>query len=385
MVAPSLGPHLDQVLDVETATAEQPDPVAVGEMELDARVVRPGERVHSQLRADSRSAAGTSSSSGTHNMNSVLLPRKISSPPGRSSRAASGIHRYGSAQMAAPYSLMTRSTLPSRSGTCSPAARTSGKRGPASCCIAVAMRSWPMVGSTATTVAPRRTSHADTYAVPHPSSTALRPSRRSGRTPTEDSGTLKTPQDGSFGRPLAAGEGELVVAARLPERNVGREVLDRFRIVAHAACTTCQCDGSPGDSVTNPSILEGPEMGERLGDGGAPRMKPSMRFHGRDHPMQAAMPHAVVTPSSMAASTSANRVLVVGAQLVEARLETDEAVLVTGSGPRGTPSCRRTTGPGGGGVRGAPTRPGGARRDAARVRRPRGVPPDPGSSGRCPC
>ena len=37
------------------------------------------------------------------------LPRKISRPPGRRTRAASGIQRYGSHQMAAPYSLIARS------------------------------------------------------------------------------------------------------------------------------------------------------------------------------------------------------------------------------------------------------------------------------------
>ena len=48
---------------------------------------------------------------------SAALPRKISRPPRRSSRAASGIQRYGSHQIAAPYSLIARSKLASASGT----------------------------------------------------------------------------------------------------------------------------------------------------------------------------------------------------------------------------------------------------------------------------
>ena len=45
--------------------------------------------------------------------------------------------------------------------------------------------------------APRRASHADTYAVPQPSSIVSSPSTVSGRTPSCDSGTSQMPQDGS--------------------------------------------------------------------------------------------------------------------------------------------------------------------------------------------
>ena len=54
-------------------------------------------------------SAGTPSSSGTQSMSNDELPRNMSSPPGRSTRAASGIQRYGSLQIAAPYSLTAKS------------------------------------------------------------------------------------------------------------------------------------------------------------------------------------------------------------------------------------------------------------------------------------
>ena len=73
------------------------------------------EAVHPNCGRRSRSVAGVPASSGTHVMSSVLFPRKASSPPGRRSRAASATHRSGSAQMAAPYSLITRSNAPPRS------------------------------------------------------------------------------------------------------------------------------------------------------------------------------------------------------------------------------------------------------------------------------
>src|SRR5215471_16105339 len=44
------GPHLDQVLDVETAPAQQPDHVAVTEVKLYRLVVRPFEAVHAEER-----------------------------------------------------------------------------------------------------------------------------------------------------------------------------------------------------------------------------------------------------------------------------------------------------------------------------------------------
>lgn len=58
------------------------------------------------------------------------------------------------------------------------------------------MWSWLGVGSTATARAPRRASHDETYAVPHPSSTVRRPSRWSGSRPTSDSSIPKMPHLG---------------------------------------------------------------------------------------------------------------------------------------------------------------------------------------------
>jgi hypothetical protein len=48
-----------------------------------------------------------------------------------------------------------------------------------------------------TTSAPRRASHAETYAVPQPSSIARFPARSSGNSRRSDSGTFQIPQSGS--------------------------------------------------------------------------------------------------------------------------------------------------------------------------------------------
>ncbi len=56
---------------------------------------------------------------------------KAKRPPGRSSRAASGTVRYGSAKVIAPWSQKTTSKLASASGTASALAWTSGKSTPA--------------------------------------------------------------------------------------------------------------------------------------------------------------------------------------------------------------------------------------------------------------
>ncbi len=85
-----------------------------------------------------------------------------SRPPGRSSRAACGIQRYGSHQTAAPYSLITRSAHPSRNGTRSASACSSGNARSNSACIARAVASCRVEVSTPTGRAPRRASHADT-------------------------------------------------------------------------------------------------------------------------------------------------------------------------------------------------------------------------------
>ena len=59
--------------------------------------------------------------------------------------------------------------------------------------MARAVASWFSDTSIPTGRAPRRASHADTYAVPHPSSTTSLPST-SGSAPTSASGTPQMPQ-----------------------------------------------------------------------------------------------------------------------------------------------------------------------------------------------
>src|ERR1043165_6514488 len=105
-----------------------------------------------------RSVVPTVSSSpgGAHRYTSVPLSRKISRPPGRSSRAASGTHLYGSAQRHAPYSETARSNDASGSGTSSAGASTSGNSRPVSSIIRRAVASCAGVGSTPVPPAPRR-------------------------------------------------------------------------------------------------------------------------------------------------------------------------------------------------------------------------------------
>ena len=127
-------------------------------------------------------------SSVAQSIDSVELRRKTSSPPGRSSRAASGIHRYGSHQIDAPYSESTTSNEASGSGTVlgvrleerelDARSRAASARAVSSCAG---------VTSTPTGRAPRRASHAEKYAVPQPSSITSLPST-SGSAFSSDSG-----------------------------------------------------------------------------------------------------------------------------------------------------------------------------------------------------
>ena len=191
-------PEFDEVEDLEPVRPQESYPVAVAEVELDGRVVRPLEAVHAELGSTERRRGRRPVLAGTQSMRSVLLPRKTSSPPGRSSRDASGIQAQGSAQMAAPYSLMTSSNEPSAQGTCSLEAGTRGNDSPNSAWNWRAIASWPAEGSTPTGSAPSRASHADTYAVPQPSSSARLPLSSSGRRGISRSGTPKIPQLGSL-------------------------------------------------------------------------------------------------------------------------------------------------------------------------------------------
>ena len=110
-----------------------------------------------------------------HRIARVLPRRNHRRPPGRSRRCASGIHRSGSHQMMAPYSETAKSNDASRSGTSSALASTRGNSNPCSACIRRAVSSCAGVTSTPTGRAPPRASHAETYAVPQPSSTTSRP------------------------------------------------------------------------------------------------------------------------------------------------------------------------------------------------------------------
>ena len=126
---------------------------------------------------------GASASSGMQSMCSGALTRNRSRPPGRSSRAASGIQRAGRTRC----SRRTRRSRSrsSRRGTararrCRAGART---RRRARACSPRAVSSCACELSMPTGRAPRRASHAETYAVPQPSSIASRPSRSSGQHP----------------------------------------------------------------------------------------------------------------------------------------------------------------------------------------------------------
>ena len=160
-------------------------------------------------------------------MESTLLPRKTSSPPGRSTRAASGIDRYGSAQMAAPYSLIARSNASSAKGRCSAAPRISVKRRPNSRCRSPAISSWLGVGSSATGRAPRRASQAEMYPVPHPSSIVRSPPTSVGRRPTSASGIAKMPQVGSSRAHARRPARRWSSAWRVQTGHVGLQVVQR--------------------------------------------------------------------------------------------------------------------------------------------------------------
>src|SRR3982074_1762743 len=125
---------------------------------------------------------------------SVELRRKTSSPSGRRSRAASGIHLYGSHQIEAPYSEIARSNDAPGSPVASAFASTSSRPSPYFVLSLRAVSSCAGVMSTPTTRrAPPLLSQAETYAVPHPSSMTSLPV-----TPatilTSDSGVFHRPQ-----------------------------------------------------------------------------------------------------------------------------------------------------------------------------------------------
>jgi len=90
--------------------------------------------VHAEVRAQQRSLSGSSPASGAQRIAIAELTRNTSRPPGRSSRAASGIQAYGSHQMLAPYSEIAKSKLASGYGTRSALPCSSSKSMPNSVC-----------------------------------------------------------------------------------------------------------------------------------------------------------------------------------------------------------------------------------------------------------
>ncbi len=172
------------------------------------------------------SFAGTSSSE--QRITSVELRRNTSRPPGRSSRAASGIQRYGSTQIDAPYSETHEvGARVRKTGHRRRRPRSAGTRSRSRAIIRRAVASWAGVMSTPTGRAPRFASHAEKYAVPQPSSTTSRP-LTSPRTFSSVSSIPQIPHEISSSAQLPVGVLVGVVGVRLgPERCVLRSVGER--------------------------------------------------------------------------------------------------------------------------------------------------------------
>ena len=114
-------------------------------------------------------------------------------PPGRSSRAASGTVRYGSAKVIAPWSQKTMSKLASGSGTASALAWTRRTSTPAASTRRRACSSCRSDRSIPTTRPPRFASAIDHWAAPQPNSRMSLPST-SPRIRSSSSGTWNMPQ-----------------------------------------------------------------------------------------------------------------------------------------------------------------------------------------------
>ena len=132
-------------------------------------------------------------------MRTLLLPRNTSSPPGRRTHTASGIHRYGSAQMAAPYSLTARSKVAvgRREGTPPVHARagSADRTPPAARRRSRAGSVWGRLRRGTRRATPARTRRTPCHT---PSSTAPAPSTSAGSRCTSDSGTPKPRPAGSL-------------------------------------------------------------------------------------------------------------------------------------------------------------------------------------------
>ncbi len=122
-----------------------------------------------------------------------MEPLNVNNPPGRRSRATSGIVRYGSVKLTAPQSQKTMSNPASGSGTASALACRSGKSTPASRMRRRACASCASETSSPTGRAPSRARAIDHWAAPQPSSRISFP-RTSPRICSSASGTCHTPQ-----------------------------------------------------------------------------------------------------------------------------------------------------------------------------------------------
>ena len=87
--------------------------------------------MHPEVGLDEPRRRSPSASSSQQTIDSGELCENANSPPGRSSRAASGTVRYGSPKVMPPWSQKTTSKLASGNGTSSALACTSGKSTPA--------------------------------------------------------------------------------------------------------------------------------------------------------------------------------------------------------------------------------------------------------------
>src|SRR6266545_3995893 len=214
----------------------------------------------------SRSVAATPSSAGMQSVRSDEFTRKISSPPGRRIRAASGSQRSGSAHRQAPYSEIARSKAASRHGTSSASAWSSGNSRPCWRWSRRAVESWVIDASMPTTRAPRRASQADTYAVPHPSSTTSLSARSVGRTPSCDSGTLQTPQAGSSRAQDRSPPATCSLALHVPAGAVAAHVLARLTVARHGEhLTTGSASELSRPRHTEVGVALGLEPGIRVG------------------------------------------------------------------------------------------------------------------------
>ena len=118
LVAPSGGLHLDQVFDQEARAAEEPDPLAHREHELD-RPLRRLPAVHAEVRPLQAVGVRVRLLVEARASSSGVAPLNANRPPWRSTRATSGTNRYGSANVGAPQSAMTMSKESSSSGIAS--------------------------------------------------------------------------------------------------------------------------------------------------------------------------------------------------------------------------------------------------------------------------